>query len=197
MRSVPFRDSADVVPAAAATAAEVAGGGVVLIPTETFYGLAADPRSAAGVDAVYEMKGRPRGSALPVLCADWDQLESLVVVPERFRVRLSRLWPGALTAVMAVRESLAAACGTTLAVRIPGHPLLRALLYRVGPLTATSANRHGTPPCTEAGKALTQLDPQPNLVLDGGATPGGVATTLVDVSGDEPRVLRTGATSWS
>jgi len=143
------------------------------------------------------MKTRPEGVPLPVVCADWAQVERLVEVPDRYRVRLSRSWPGPLTVVARCRRPQAAGREGTLAVRIPGHQLLRALLYLVGPLTGTSANRHGSPPSTDPDRALQQLDPPPDLVLDGGPTPGGVASTLVDITGPEPRVLRVGAASWS
>jgi tRNA threonylcarbamoyl adenosine modification protein (Sua5/YciO/YrdC/YwlC family) len=169
---------------------------VILLPTETFYGLGAAARDPAAVARVFEMKDRPRDAALPVLCADRAQLESLVELPERHRVRLSRIWPGALTVVLPCRRELPAAWEGALAVRIPDHPLLRTLLYRVGPLTGTSANRHGEAPCTEPDEALASLVMPPELVLDGGATPGGSATTVVDLRADEARVLRVGELAW-
>lgn len=197
MSRLSLRHAEDVAPAAEAVERTTAGSGVVLLPTETFYGLAVDPADEAAVSLVCAMKARPEGVPLPVLCADWTQVERLVVVPDRFRVRLSRTWPGPLTVVVHARRPLAAGRGPTLAVRIPGHALLRALLYVVGPLTGTSANRHGSPPHTEVDPALEDLDPAPDLVLDGGRTPGGVASTLVDVTGGEPRVLRAGPAPWS
>ena len=197
MKRLPLTNPEDIPDAAAAVGETAAAGGVVLIPTETFYGLAADPASEAAVEKVCAMKARPRGVPLPILCADWTQVERLVEVPERHRVRLSRSWPGPLTVVAPARRPTAAGLEGTLAVRIPGHRLLRALLYIVGPLTGTSANRHGAPPCTEADRSLSQLDPAPDLVLDGGLTPGGIASTLVDITGPSPKVLRAGAAPWS
>jgi len=175
----------------------VGAGGVVVVPTETFYGLATDPRSAEGVDRVFLLKGRPRRMPLPVLCADWSQVEELVEVPSAFGVRLSRTWPGPLTVVLPVRGAVAAAPGGTLAVRIPGHDLLRSLLDLVGPLTGTSANLHGEPPSTTASGAVRSLAETPELVLDGGATAGGSPSTLVDLTGDRPKVLRPGPVPWS
>ena len=103
---------------------------------------------------VYDLKDRPHGVPLSVVCADWQQLESLVEVPEGYRVRLSRIWPGPLTAILRSRRELPASARGTLAVRIPGHAMLRAVLYRSGPLTATSANIDTTP---EAGRVNCNL----------------------------------------
>ena len=196
MRTVPFCRDEDVTEAAAAAADVVAAAGLVLLPTETFYGLAADPRRSEGVDRVYAAKGRPSDLALPVLCADWQQVQSLVNVPEEFRVRLSRIWPGALTVILPSHDRLPASPTQTLAVRIPGHAMLRAVLYRTGPLTGTSANHHGRPACVEAAEALESMAEAPDLVLDGGATAGGVPSTLVDLTGDQPRVVRKGPVLW-
>lgn len=196
MRRLAFLDDGDVAPAAPVVAEVVAGAGVVLLPTETYYGLAADPLDPRAVTRVFVAKGRPAAMSLPVLCSDWGQVESLVEVPETYRVRLSRIWPGALSVVLRCRRPVAAATAGTLAVRIPGHPMLRALLYRVGPLTGTSANRHGDPACADPDAALESLVEPPELVLDGGRTPGGVPSTLVDLTAEEPRVLRPGPVPW-
>lgn len=183
----------DALPVAAET---VARSGVVLIPTESFYGLGGDPWNRRAVERICSMKNRPADLGLPVLCADWEQVEKLVVVPEKFRADLARWWPAALTVVLGCRTELPAARGRTLAVRIPDHGALRALLYRSGPLTGTSANRHGAPPFVDADEALGSLVGRPDLVLDGGPTAGGEASTLVDLTGDSPRVLRPGSCPW-
>ena len=196
MRRLPFTDCEQTVAVLSAAAEEIDRGGVLLLPTESFYGLGADPRRAAAVERIYTLKERPPGLGLPVLCADWEQVEALVVVPESHRVKLSRLWPAPLTVVLPCRAEIAAASGATLAVRIPAHALLRALLYRVGPLTGTSANRHGDPPCTEVDGALRSLAEEPDLVLDAGPTPGGEPSTLVDLATARPRILRAGASVW-
>lgn len=196
MITLPFTPGPEVAAAVAASARARSSGGVILLPTETYYGLGVDPASAAAVDRVRAAKGRPAALALPVLAADWQQLEALVEVPDRYRIKLGRLWPGAITVVLPTRRPLAAGGDGTLAVRIPDHDRLRALLYRVGPLTGTSANAHGQPPATTVAAALGSLLEAPDLVLDGATTPGGDATTLVDLSGAEPRVLRQGSTPW-
>jgi tRNA threonylcarbamoyl adenosine modification protein (Sua5/YciO/YrdC/YwlC family) len=196
MIRLPFVEPGDVADAVETAGAAVARGGVLLLPTESFYGLGTDPLNEPGVTRIFALKSRPAELGLPVLCADWKQLESLVVVPERFRVKLARLWPAALTVVLPTVDNVPAARGDTLAVRIPGHTELRALLYRIGPLTATSANRHGDPPSTTVDGAVESLGEAPDLVLDGGATAGGEVSTLVDLSQGEPEILRPGPCAW-
>jgi len=196
VRRLPFNENHEIL-AALNLAVEVLGdGGVAVVPTESYYGLAADPRRERSVRAIHALKGRPAGLGLPVVCADWQQLEELVVVPERFRVKLSRIWPAALTVILPAREAIPAAKGLTLAVRIPDHPGLRSLLYRVGPVTGTSANGHGKPSCVTIDDALRSLSSDPDLALDGGRTPGGEPSTLVDLTGDSPQLVRPGRVSW-
>ena len=196
MRRIAFTQPEEIIAASHEAARMASAGGVLLLPTESFYGLGADPGRADGVTAVCALKNRSLDHGLPVLCADWQQVDSLVVVPEGFRVRLSRLWPAALTVVLPARTSLPAGKAGTLAVRIPAHDALRALLYRVGPLTGTSANRHGGPPSTSVDDALESLCGTPDLVLDGGFTAGGPPSTLVDLSGDDVKILRPGSCDW-
>lgn len=196
MRRLPFFEDEHAAEAAALVAQVTAASGVVLFPTETFYGLGVDPTRRDAVMRVYSLKDRPRGIPLSVVCADWAQLERLVEVPEAYRVRLSRIWPGPMTAILRSRRELPASVGEGLAVRIPGHAMLRAVLYRSGPLTATSANRHGGPECSDVDAALASLAGSPDLVLDGGPTAGGLPTTVVDLTGAVARVLRPGVLSW-
>jgi len=196
VKRLPFADREQAVAAMMAAQEEVERGGVLLVPTESYYGLGADPRRASAVERIHAMKARPAELGLPVLCADWQQLEGLVVVPEIHRARLSGAWPAPLTVVLPCRVPSAAARGSTLAVRIPDHSLLRALLYRVGPLTGTSANRHTESPVTNVEEALGSLVEPPDLVLDAGPTTGGEPSTLVDLTAPEPRVLRRGAWLW-
>jgi len=191
-----FSHPSDTREALAVAADVVAAGGVVLIPTESFYGLGADPRRKDAVERVFALKGRPDGLALPVVCSDWDQVDSLVDIAAAHRVRLSRIWPAALTVVAPCCVGLAAAAAATLAVRIPAHDMLRALLYRVGPLTATSANRHGQPACVDAAAALESLLGAPDLVLDAGELAGGRASTMIDLSSGEAREIRPGPVLW-
>lgn len=168
----------------------------MLLPTETFYGLACDPWSEEGVSRVLTLKDRPRDMALPVLAADWVQVDRLTRVPEAWRGRLQALWPGPITAVLPTREDIAASSTPTVAVRIPGHGLLRQMLAETGPLTGTSANRHGDRPAVTAAEATKSLVGEPDLILDGGPSPGGQPSTLVDLTGVRARILRQGPEVW-
>jgi L-threonylcarbamoyladenylate synthase len=175
-------------------------GGLLAIPTESSYGLAADPRSPEGVEAVYRVKRREAGKPLPVVVADVSQLADLGIDPDLpILERLAACWPGPLTVVLPLARPLpAAAGGRTLAVRIPGHDGLRDLLARLGHgLTATSANRSGGEPVLDARGAadlLAGLPPGvPAAVVDGGALPGGPPSTLVAIEEGRVAVLRTGS----
>ncbi len=196
MIRLPFSDPHEIRSAVGLAAEVVAAGGVVLIPTESHYGLGVDPRRPEAVKKIFELKGRPEGLALPVVCSDWAQVESLVSVPDVHRFKLARIWPAALTVVAPCVLAVAASSTNTLAVRIPGHDGLRALLYRVGPLTATSANRHGEPPSPTVDAALDSLYGVPDLVLDAGDLPGGAVSTLMDLSSGEAREIRSGPVLW-
>jgi tRNA threonylcarbamoyl adenosine modification protein (Sua5/YciO/YrdC/YwlC family) len=196
MTRLSFLESEEVKRALGKAAEVVATGGVVLIPTESHYGLGVDPLQPDAVEKVFALKGRPGGQALPVVCSDWEQVEFLVSIPDEHRVKLARLWPAALTVVAPCSRPVAAASTDTLAVRIPDHDGLRALLYRVGPLTATSANRHGKPPCPTVEAALESLLGDPDLILDAGELAGGPVSTVVDLCGVEARELRSGPVVW-
>lgn len=196
MIRLPFVEPGDVVEAVESAGTTIRQGGVLLLPTESYYGLGADPWNEVGVKRVFAMKARPAELDLPVLCADWQQVEALVVIPEKFRIKLARLWPAALTVVLPTVDDVPAARSGTMAVRIPAHAELRALLYRLGPLTGTSANRHGDLPSTTVDGALASLVEAPDLVLDAGATAGGMTSTMVDLSRGEPEILRLGACAW-
>lgn len=188
-----------------------ARGGVIAFPTESSYGLGADPTHAEGVAAVERIKRRidlqagSRGEEsdserkpLPVVVADLEQLGALGIDSDSERVRrLARIWPAPLTAVLPLLEGAAPAAALgrrTLAVRIPDHLDLRDLLAAVGPLTATSANRTGAPPLLLADEVAALLGAAG--ILDGavvaGHAPGGPPSTLVAWEGSELRILRPG-----
>lgn len=196
MKRLPFVEPEEIIASLNFAVEEVSAGGVVVVPTESYYGLAADPRRRQAVERIHELKGRPATLGLPVLCADWQQLEELVFFPEPFRLKLSRIWPAAVTAILPAREPIPAAAAGTLAVRIPGHSGLRALLYRCGPLTGTSANAHKMPPCASLDEVVRSLKSEPDLALDAGQTAGGKPSTIVDLTGDVPRIIRVGRTPW-
>jgi L-threonylcarbamoyladenylate synthase len=174
----------------------VARGGVLAIPTESSYGLAVDPRHAGGVEAIYRIKGRERGKALPVVAADLAQLALLPLDLESEALRRAApLWPAALTVLVPLRAPLPAAAGEReLAVRVPAHAGLRDLLAAVGtPLTATSANASGEPPLLAPEGVAALLAGEDAAVVDGGVLPGGPPSTLVGWAGDGWRTLRRGA----
>jgi L-threonylcarbamoyladenylate synthase len=170
-------------------------GGIVAFPTESSYGLGADPRSAAGVEAIYRLKERERGKPLPVVAADAAQVLELGIDPvaEAFRHALP-LWPAALTVALPLSAPLpAAAGGDTVAVRIPDHAALRELLRGVGTaLTATSANRSGEPSLLDPLEVAELLAGADAVVVDGGVLAGGPPSTLVVWEGGGWRVLRAG-----
>jgi L-threonylcarbamoyladenylate synthase len=174
----------------------VARGGVLAIPTESSYGLGADPRNPVGVEAIYRIKERERGKPLPVVVADLGQLRDLGIDPGLpILEALSACWPAPLTAVLPVAWPLPAAAGEpTLAVRIPAHDGLRRLLAELGTgLTATSANRSGEAPVLDPEGAAELLAGADAIVVDGGVLPGGLPSTLVAIEASGPVVLRTGS----
>ena len=189
--------SGDPPPAAAIdrAVAALAAGGVVVIPTDTVYGLAADPRRTA---VLFACKERPTEVALPVLVADVGQALALAAedLPGAARRLMARWWPGGLTVVVPRRPGLELDLGgpddATIGLRLPAHPVPVALARRAGPLAVTSANRHGMPTPAGAGDAVAQLGTGPALALDGGDCRGR-ASTVVACLGGEVTILRQGA----
>jgi L-threonylcarbamoyladenylate synthase len=184
---------------AAAAAAVLCQGGIIVVPTDTVYGLAARPDDETAVTAVYRAKGRPDGMHLPVLAASLDQVRALGVEFGDDAARLAALWwPGPLTLAFGfARDSERPtwlAGRVEVAVRIPDHEFLRALLTSTGPLVVTSANHHGDPTHRTAGDAAASLGASVDLIVDGGRL-AEVPSTLVNVRGTEPVVEREGAIS--
>ena len=184
------------------TAVDVlASGGVAAIPTDTLYGLAACAFDESATLKVYELKGRPEGMALPLLLSDAeDALLCAEDVPPQAWTLARRFWPGALTLVLrksAAVPDIVTAGLPTVALRVPDHPVPRAIVKTLGaPITGTSANLSGRPGITNAAAVRAEFGDAIDFVLDGGDAPGGVASTILDLSGDEPRVLREGSVSW-
>ena len=190
----PFTPAADVLRDAAAV---LAAGGVVAFPTETFYGLAVRALDAPMVRRLFAIKGRPESRPMLVLVDDPARIDGFAVTTAAARALMARYWPGALTLVLTARDvvprELTAGTGTV-GVRQPGHAVARGLAAAAGgPITAPSANVTGAAPPTTAAGVLRAFDGTIELVLDGGATPGGLASTVLDVTVDPPRVLREGA----
>jgi L-threonylcarbamoyladenylate synthase len=186
-------------PAEAAALVEVLRrGGVAGIPTETFYGIAADPFSEAGVRHVQELKRRGAEKPPLVLFASRRQLASFhIAAPASALDRFFALWPAPLTVVLPLRAPIPASCGaSSLAVRMPAHEKLRALLVEVGPVTGTSLNRAGEAPCEDADGAERLFAREIDVLVDGGKTPGGLPSTVVDATAEPARLLREGAFAW-
>lgn len=169
--------------------------GILAVPTDTFYGLGASARDEAAVQRIHAIKGRPEGKPILVLIADQLQLADLVVdVPPTAQRLIDRFWPGPLTLIMRatknVHDTLTAGSGT-IGIRQPAHPALRKLLCHVGPLTGTSANRSGMHPMRMAHEVQAALGSDVDLILDGGPTPGGMPSTVVDTV-ETIRIVREG-----
>ncbi|HZF09428.1 MAG TPA: L-threonylcarbamoyladenylate synthase [Thermoanaerobaculia bacterium] len=171
-------------------------GGLIAIPTESSYGLGADPGNSRGVAAVYRLKGRSADQPLPVVVADLHQLPGLGIAADLpILERLSQGWPGPLSVLLPLSRPLPAAAGAgSLAVRIPGHARLRSLLAALDrPLTATSANRSGEAPILDPAALPALLAGFDAVVIDDGRLPGGPPSTLVEPTASGVRVLREGS----
>jgi L-threonylcarbamoyladenylate synthase len=181
-----------------AGASALASGDIIAVPTDTVYGLAADPWHSGASDRLFLLKGRPRSVELPVFVADAEQALTLATSLSETALRLMEaFWPGALTIVVPRRPELSADLGeddATIGLRCPAHPVPRALCRRYGPFATTSANRHGSPPATTAEEVVRQL-PGVELVLDAGSCVG-QPSTVVDATGQEPKLLRSGSIDW-
>jgi L-threonylcarbamoyladenylate synthase len=176
-------------------------GGVIAMPTDTLYGLAADPFDAAAVRRVFAVKGRAETQPLPLVAADEQQIrDHLGALTPTGRRLAARFWPGPLTLI--VEASAAVARGVTagtgrVAVRVPSHAIARAVCAAAGrPVTATSANISGEPPTASPADVERTLGDRIDFLLDVGPAPGGLPSTIVDVTGPEPRLIRAGAVAW-
>ncbi len=181
-----------------AAARLLCSGRLVAFPTETVYGLGADAFDAEAIARVYVAKGRPSDNPLIVHLADPSQIERCGRSDARVRALAAAFMPGPLTLVIAARDEvpLTARAGLpTVAVRVPDHPVARALLGITGPLVAPSANRSGRPSPTTAAHVMADLGGRIAGILDGGACRVGIESTVVDLSGGEPAILRPGATT--
>ncbi|HEY7084569.1 MAG TPA: L-threonylcarbamoyladenylate synthase [Hyphomicrobiaceae bacterium] len=184
--------------AIAAAGAALRGGALVAFPTETVYGLGANAGDGRAVAAIFAAKGRPRFNPLIVHVADVDRAERLGSLTDAGRQLAAHFWPGALTLVVAKRPrcrvaELATAGLATVALRVPAHPIARALLRATDrPVAAPSANRSGHVSATTAAHVAADLGASVSIILDGGPTPIGLESTVVDATGAEPVILRLG-----
>ena len=175
-------------------------GGVAAFPTETFYGLGADARNEEALQKIFQIKGREENKPLLLLIADRDWLSGLVrnIPPVAGRL-MEKFWPGPLTLVFEASPRLSALLtgGTgTVGVRLSPHPVAQALIQAVGrAITATSANLSGQPSASVAAEVFRALGNRVDAILDGGQTPGGLGSTVLDVSSPAPRIIRRGVIS--
>jgi len=188
-------DHSEAIPAAVEV---LCSGGLVAFPTDTVYGVGSLVFIQAAVESIYAAKDRPVEKAIPVLLGDVDDLAKVTAfVPEMALTLAARFWPGPLTLVVPKHPDLPEAISATptVGVRVPDHAVARALLRAAGPLAVTSANRSGQPSPRTAREVIAQLGGRIALVIDGGQTPGGVPSTVVNCLGAEPQVLREGPVS--
>jgi L-threonylcarbamoyladenylate synthase len=176
-------------------------GGLVALPTDTLYGLAADPFRADAVARVFAVKGRAEDRALPLIAADVDQIvERLSPLSQIAEQLAAKFWPGPLTLLVPAPATLARdVTGGTgrVAVRVPAHDIARAICRAADrPITATSANRSGEPATADPAEVERALGDDIDLLIDAGPTRGGAPSTIVDVTGATPRLVRAGAVSW-
>ena len=173
-------------------------GGLVAMPTDTVYGVGVALGAEDGLKRLFSAKDRPLDRAIVLLAADLEQAGSIGVLSPTARALAARFWPGALTLVLAQTPGpgfptdLTAGL-STIGIRVPDHESPRALARALGPLPVTSANLSGAQDARDAAAVMAQLGGRIDLILDGGPTRGGVPSTIVDCSGELPRVLRAGA----
>ncbi len=172
------------------------GGRLVVMPTDTVYGIGADAFDGAAVAALLSAKGRGRDMPVPVLVGSWHTIDGLVYsVPESARELIRAFWPGALSLVVQQAPSLQWDLGDahgSVMLRMPLHPVAIELLREVGPMAVSSANISGRPAAVTAADALDQLGDLVEVYLEAGPSAQGSASTIVDLTGAQPRVLREG-----
>jgi L-threonylcarbamoyladenylate synthase len=183
-------------PQAIPTAGKIlANHGLVVFPTDTVYGVAAQVTSPPGIRSIYAAKERPEEKALPILIGEITQLDPLILSTTKTVRQITRaFWPGPLTLILpkSAAVPLELSPYPTVGIRMPGLPFTLSLLKHTGPLATTSANLSGGPNPTTVAEVLEQLDGRVDLILDGGSTPGPTPSTVVDASGQTLNILREG-----
>lgn len=183
----------------AAAANTIRAGGLVVLPTDTVYGIGADAFDSTAVGALLSAKGRGRDMPVPVLVGSWSTVDGLVAsTARRARTLIEAFWPGGLSLVLPQAPSLAWDLGNTrgtVNLRMPLHPVALDLLREVGPMAVSSANRSGQPPAVSATDAEEQLGDSVSVYLDGATSEESVPSTIVDLTRSAPRLLRQGAVS--
>jgi L-threonylcarbamoyladenylate synthase len=176
-------------------------GGAIAMPTDTLYGLAVDPSNSAAVAALFTIKDRAAEKAIPLVAADAAQVtEWFGALPPLARKLADRFWPGPLTLIVAASARIdpgVTGGGTTVGVRVPAHAATRALCRAAGGvLTATSANISGQPASADPDEVVRAIGARIAAIVDAGPAPGGPPSTIVDVAGGTPRLIREGAIPW-
>jgi L-threonylcarbamoyladenylate synthase len=192
-----------ILPSAAPRAIEwaaerIASGGVIALPTDTVYGIAASLSHPDALERIYELKGRPAHNPLPVLVSSSAEIEHIATgIPPDVALLLDLFWPGPLTIVLDAKPGIPArvtAGGSTIGVRMPNHPLAIEVIAKAGGVVAcTSANLSGQPPACSALEVENAFGAALDLILDGGQASGGVASTVAEVNGSSLTVIREGA----
>ncbi len=199
-----LRRVADGPEGRAAAIEALRAGGVIAIPTDTVYGIGVSLDTPGGIERLFAAKSRPPDKAIALLLADLDQAAGIGELTPAARALATAFWPGGLTLVVPRRTDrplpaaltggeLAPGAIPTVGLRVPDHDAPRALARALGPLPTTSANRSGEPEARDADEIERLLGSAVDLVLDGGPAGGGPASTVVDVTGEAPRILRPGA----
>lgn len=173
----------------------VRSGGILVFPTDTVYGLGCGVFSITGIKSIYQLKGREADKAIAVLLSDLEQIDMVTAEFSPGAYHLAeRFLPGPLTLVVLKQSGIPAELSSlpTIGIRIPNHPFARALLRACGPMAVTSANRSGNPSATNISEVIGQFGEQIPMIIDGGQSPGGQSSTVVDCTGVEPLILREG-----
>lgn len=173
-------------------------GGLVAFPTDTVYGVGALVYDGKAIESIYVAKDRPIEKAIPVLIADAEDMDKVGTdIPDIARRIAARFFPGPLTCIIPKQPTLpsSVSAASTVGVRAPDHEVARALLRTAGPMAVTSANISGQPSPSTAEEVFAQLNGRIELIIDGGKTPGGVPSTVVDCTSDEIKILREGPIS--
>jgi L-threonylcarbamoyladenylate synthase len=188
-------NSPDVMPQARAVLNK---GGLVAFPTDTVYGVGTLVFDGPAVESIYRAKDRPIEKAIPVLIGDAEDMEKVGMnIPETAYRLATRFWPGPLTVVIPKKPTLpeSVSATATVGVRVPNHAVARALLRSAGPMAVTSANISGQPSPSTAEEVFAQLGGRIDLIIDGGKTPGGVPSTVIDCTENDLKILRAGPIS--
>ena len=174
--------------------------GVVAYPTDTLYGLAADPRSAAAVDKLFNVKQRFPGHPIPLIAADLEQVDEAAIMTPMAHRLAAAFWPGPLSVLLQAKPAVVPAVRAfdgSIAIRVPASDPARALARALGfCITSTSANLSGNPPTADPIELRRVLGDRVDDLLDGGPAPGGPPSTIVDARGDAVRLIRAGAVPW-